>query len=83
MPAIGLLLSIEDDSPASQVAAGLSRHPLLTVGETFDRWLPVAGEADDDAGCRDLHDWIAAQPGVAFVDVVHVSFEAGSDSRIL
>ena len=83
MPAIGLLISIENGSPASQVAAGLSLHPSLTVGETSDLWLPVAGEADDDAGCRDLHDWIAAQPGVAFVDVVHVSFETGSESRFL
>ncbi len=32
-------------------------------------------EAADDAESRDLHDWLAAQHGVAFVDVVHVSFD--------
>ena len=69
----GLLISLK--SLNSQVADRLRAHPSLTVGEAADRWLPVAVEADDDASCRELHDWIAAQPGVAFVDVVHVNFE--------
>ncbi len=79
MPAVGLILSIETGASASEVAAGLCRHASLTVGEAAGRWLPVAVEADDDAGCRELHDWIAAQPGVAFVDVVHVNFESGEE----
>jgi hypothetical protein len=69
----GLLISL--DSPSSNVADRLRAHPAMTVGEAADRWLPVAVEADDDESCRELHDWIAAQPGVAFVDVVHVNFE--------
>jgi hypothetical protein len=76
MPAVGLILSIETGTSASLVAADLRRHSSLTVGEAAGCWLPVAVEAEDDAGCRELHDWIAAQPGVAFVDVVHVNFEA-------
>ena len=79
MPAVGLLLSIEAGSSVSEVTEGLCRNPSLMVGESAGRWLPVAVEADDDAGCRELHDWIAAQPGVAFVDVVHVNFESGDE----
>ena len=79
MPAVGLILSIKTGASASEVAAGLCRNPSLTVGEAAGRWLPVAVEADDDAGCREMHDWIAAQPGVAFVDVVHVNFESGDE----
>lgn len=69
----GLLISL--DSPNSKVAEQLRAHPAMSVGEVADRWLPVAVEARDDESCRELHDWIAAQPGVAFVDVVHVNFE--------
>lgn len=74
MLTFGLLISLE--SATDGVAGRLREHPALTVGEVTDRWLPVAAEAADDAECRALHDWIAAQPGVAFVDVVHVNFDS-------
>lgn len=73
MLTVGLLVSFE--SPSSHVVDRLRAHPAMTVGEVTDRWLPVAVEADDDAICREYHDWIAAQPGVAYVDVVHVNIE--------
>lgn len=74
MLTLGLLVSL--DSPRStDVAQRLRSHPCMTVGESTDRWLPVAVEAEDDAASRELHDWIAALPGVAFVDVVHVNFD--------
>jgi hypothetical protein len=73
MFAVGLLVSL--DSPSPQVIDRLRAHPAMTVGEVTDHWLPVAVEADDDESCREYHDWIAAQPGVTYVDVVHVNFE--------
>ena len=69
----GLLISLH--SSVSSVADRLRAHPAITVGEVADHWLPVAVEAEDDESCRECHDWIAAQPGVAYVDVVHVNFE--------
>lgn len=69
----GLLISLH--SSVSSVADRLRAHPAITVGEVADHWLPVAVEAEDDESCREYHDWIAAQPGVAYVDVVHVNFE--------
>lgn len=74
MLTLGLLVSL--DSPKSgAVERRLRAHPSMTVGEVAERWLPVAVEAEDDSVCRDLHEWIGALPGVAFVDVVHVNFE--------
>jgi hypothetical protein len=75
MTTVGLLISL-DTSVSCGVAQQLAAHPALTVGEAADRWLPVAVEAESDVECREVHDWIAAQPGVAYVDVVHVSFES-------
>jgi hypothetical protein len=69
----GLLISLH--SSVFSVADRLRAHPAITVGEVVDHWLPVAVEAEDDESCREYHDWIAAQPGVAYVDVVHVNFE--------
>lgn len=77
MPVSGLLLTL-NESPelrSGAVAAMLSR-PDLTVGAASGRWLPVALEAEDDSASRAAHDWLAALPGVDFVDVVHVSFES-------
>lgn len=71
----GLLVSLSPAADPDEVCLGLSLHPSLMLGEIAGRWLPVACEAEGDAGCREVHDWIAAQPGVAFVDVVHVNFE--------
>ena len=69
----GLLISLH--SSVFSVADRLRAHPAITVGEVADHWLPVAVEAEDDESCREYHDWIAAQPGVTYVDVVHVNFE--------
>jgi len=72
----GLLLSLHDDIAAiAAVTHELHAHPSFQPGETEGRWLPVAMEAADDAESRELHDWVSALPGVAFVDVVHVNFD--------
>lgn len=73
MPVIGLLLSLIE-SPEF-IIGQLQQNPALSVGEASGHWLPVAAEAEDDEGCRTLHDWISSLPGVAYVDVVHVNFE--------
>ena len=76
MPTSGLIITLQPE-PATQagVLARLRTRPELTLGEVRDRWLPAALETNDDAESREVHDWLMAQPGVAFVDVVSVNFE--------
>ena len=76
MPTSGLIITLQPE-PATRAAAvvRLQTRPELTLGEVSDRWLPAALETRDDAESRELHDWLMAQPGVAFVDVVSVNFE--------
>lgn len=73
----GLLVTLTPQSRAKceAIALQLAGRKELSIGELNDRWLPVAMEATDDAHARELHDWIGAQPGVEFVDVVSVSFD--------
>jgi hypothetical protein len=76
MQTSGLVITLQSE-PAAQAAAVASlrtRHEL-TLGELTDRWLPAALETRDDAESREVHDWLMALPGVAFVDVVSVNFE--------
>lgn len=70
----GLIISMTRDDEAAGLRAALSARDDVTPGEPEGRWLPAAIEAEDDARLRELHDWIASRPGVAFVDVVHVNF---------
>lgn len=77
MPISGLILTLNADAElAAQAVASLSTRAEFMPGERNARWLPVAMEARDDAASRDLHDWLNALPGVAFVDVVYVNFDA-------
>ncbi|MBL9178160.1 MAG: hypothetical protein JNM65_08860 [Verrucomicrobiaceae bacterium] len=71
----GLIISVTRDDEAAGLRAVLSARDDVTPGEPEGRWLPAAIEAEDDARLRELHDWIASRPGVAFVDVVHVNFD--------
>lgn len=70
----GLVLSLKWGACGQELARLLARHNAFFPGAPQGAWLPVAMEAADDAESRRLHDWIAAQPGVAYVDVVHVHF---------
>lgn len=74
----GLLVTLTPQSRAKceAIARQLAGRAELSIGELNDRWLPVAMEAADDAHARELHDWIGAQAGVEFVDVVSVSFDS-------
>jgi hypothetical protein len=75
MPVSGLLLTLAGtEQDQSTALAAIEAHPAFTCGEIFGRWLPVAMEARDDRESRDLHDWLMAQPGIGFVDVVAVNF---------
>jgi hypothetical protein len=72
----GLVITLSADAAlAAQAIAQVSARSEFTPGERNDRWLPLAMEARDDAASRDLHDWLHAQPGVDYVDVVSVNFE--------
>ena len=71
----GLILSLHHSASVVELTRRLAEHPAFLPGTMQGAWLPVAMEAADDAECRALHDWVAAQPGVACVDVVHVSFD--------
>ncbi len=73
----GLLVTLSPESEPEReaIARRLGERCELTVGELICRWLPVAMEATDDAHAREIHDWIGALPGVAYVDVTSVSFE--------
>lgn len=79
MPVAGLVITLmEDAADALRAIAAMEGRRELTVGERSGRWVAVALEADDDAGCREVHDWLGALPGVAFVDVVSVEFSGES-----
>ncbi|MBL9181232.1 MAG: hypothetical protein JNN17_03765 [Verrucomicrobiaceae bacterium] len=71
----GLLISLAHDERAFGLRQALDEKEGVTAGLPEGRWQPAAIEAEDDARLRELHDWIAALPGVAFVDVVHVNFD--------
>ncbi len=72
----GLLLTLRDDARlAESVEAALRARPEFTVAPRAQRWLPAVAEAPTAQASRDLHDWLCALPGVAFVDVVQVNFE--------
>ncbi len=85
MISVGLLISLESSEACDGLAERLSAKGTVFPGAAEGRWLPVAAEAETDEALRELHDWIAGLPGVAFVDVVHVNFEDSSmiDSTLL
>jgi hypothetical protein len=73
----GLVITLSADAAlAAQAIAHVGARPEFTPGERNDRWLPAAMEARDDSTSRELHDWLHALPGVDYVDVVYVNFEA-------
>jgi hypothetical protein len=75
MVTAGLLISLESRTLSRQLLEFLSENEAVFPGERQGSWLPVAVEAENEGALREMHDRIARLPGVAFVDVVHVSFE--------
>jgi len=82
MITLGLVLTLDPDHPEiSRLPSRLAEWPECSTGSRQDAWLPLAVEALDEEACRNWHDRLAALPGVAFVDVVHVRFnDSNSDS---
>jgi hypothetical protein len=73
----GVLVRLSDEPEASARALReLRARPEILLGEPVGPWLPLALEADGPRTSRDLHEWIAGLPGVRFVEVVAVHFEA-------
>ena len=71
----GLVVTLHDDPVArADAMARIAAHPAISVATPKDRWLPIAVDARDQRESRDIHDWLLALEGVAFVDVVSVSF---------
>jgi hypothetical protein len=71
----GLILSLNTQSSLENLRPMLAGHSSVFPGSAEGSWLPVAIEAEDDGGLRVIHQWLAALPGVAYVDVVHVTFD--------
>lgn len=72
----GLLITLNADARSHRsVIETLHSRPEIGLGQLFQQWLPVVVETADDAATRELHDWIQAQRGVEYVDVVSVDFD--------
>ncbi len=75
----GLLARLSDDAAEREEALrALRACPDLLVGEPQEGWLPLALDAAHPGACRDRHEWIAALPGVQFVEVISVDFVASA-----
>lgn len=73
----GVLVRLSDEPEASARALReLRARAEILLGEPWAPWLPLALKADGPRASRDLHEWIADLPGVRFVEVVAVHFEA-------
>ena len=85
MPISGLVITLSSDAQlADRAVSALGERNEFNLGERNARWLPVAMDARTDAESRDLHDWISAQPGIEYVDVVYVNFdEDRTASRVI
>ena len=81
MPISGLLVTLRQCADQNVTVQKLRQRSELTVGELNARWLPVALEARDDEHSREVHDWLMALPGVEYVDVTSVNFEADDDAK--
>jgi hypothetical protein len=76
MPTCGLVITLQPDAAAcAEPPAALRDCAQLTLGAREGQWLAAVLETHDDTEARDRHDWLLAQPGIAFVDVVSVGFD--------
>jgi len=77
----GLLVTLGTGASLVTLLDAMRARLELTAGQVNDRWLPVALEARDDQHSREVHDWLMALPGVEYVDVTSVNFEADDDAQ--
>lgn len=73
----GVLVRLSDNvERRARALEALAARPEILLGEPRGPWQPLALEAEGPRASRDLHEWIADLPGVEFVEVVAVHFEA-------
>ncbi len=76
MPINGLLLKLSPDPAIADAALTLiSERPEASLGDTQDRWQPIAVDTPDVRAAHDFHEWLEALPGVEQVDVIYVGFD--------
>jgi hypothetical protein len=75
MPVSGLVFNLSNDAAGDEAFVALQARSELTLGMRAGKLVPAALETPDVRSSRAMHDWIASQPGVKFVDVVWVNFE--------
>ena len=78
----GLVIYLnEDEATAAAALDAIAAHPRLTLGERLNKCQPAVLEMADDREGRDVHDWLAALPGVHHTDVVYVHFDEMAESN--
>jgi hypothetical protein len=82
MPVSGLVFNLSNDDEGEAAFAALKSRPELTFGKGAGKLVPAALETSDVQTSRALHEWIASQPGVKFVDVVWVNFEEDEETDV-
>ncbi len=76
MPVNGLLLKFSPDAAlADSARARISARPEVSLGTAQDRWQPLAADTPGVKAAHDLHEWLAALPGVEQVEVIYVGFD--------
>ena len=74
MPVNGLLLTLTDDENlAGESLLEIERRSDIELGDRTDRWQPVVVESGGARESHEVHEWLAALPGVLMVDVVFSS----------
>jgi hypothetical protein len=83
MPVNGLLVKLSLDPRLADAALKrISRCPEASLGDTLDRWQPLAVDTPDVKAAHDFHEWLEALPGVEQVDVIYVGFEEPTPTEI-
>jgi hypothetical protein len=75
MPISGVVFNLKPGPEGEAALVALKARPELTLGDRLGNQLAAAMDTQDVPAARDLHDWINAQPGIDYVDVVRVNFE--------
>ena len=79
MPVNGLLLTLTTDPAlATATRQTVSSRAGTELGDSCDRWQPVAVETPGVKEAHDFHEWLESLPGVEQVDVIYVGFDEPS-----
>ncbi len=79
MPISGLVLTLREPLvTGAEVMRRLDADGRFTCGAPHANRLPVVLETPDDQASRAAHDWLAALPGIAHIDIAFVGFDPPS-----